>query len=43
MFRVSDCIGNGIGIAIPEATKWQRIGNQINVAFTFARGLRKQL
>jgi hypothetical protein len=24
-------------LAVPQATKWQRIGNQIDAAFTFAR------
>jgi hypothetical protein len=37
MLRVTDCIRDGIGIAIPQPTEWQRIGNQINAAFIFAR------
>jgi hypothetical protein len=35
--RVARCIRDGIGIAIPEPTEWQRIGNEINAAFIFAR------
>jgi hypothetical protein len=30
MLRVTDCIRDGIGIAIPQPTEWQHIGNQIN-------------
>jgi hypothetical protein len=36
MLSVSDCIRDGIGIAIPQPTEWERIGNQINAAFMFA-------
>jgi hypothetical protein len=35
--RVADCIRDGIGIAIPQPTKRQRIGNEIDAAFVFAR------
>jgi len=34
---VTDCIRDGIGVAIPQPTEWQRIGNQINAAFILAR------
>ena len=37
MRRVSDCIRDGIRLAIPQPTEWQRIGNQIGDAFIFAR------
>ena len=37
MPRVADSIRDGIGIAIPQATEWQRIGNQIDVAMIPAR------
>ena len=33
MLRVSDCVW----LAIPQATERQRIGNQIDAAFIFAR------
>jgi len=29
MLGISDCIRDGIGIAIPQPTEWQRLGNQI--------------
>ena len=32
MLRVSDCVGDSIGIAIPQATEWQHFGNQIEAA-----------
>ena len=35
-FRLSDCIRDGIGFAIPQPTERQRIGNQIKAAFIFA-------
>src|SRR6266481_1560899 len=31
--RVADCVG----FAIPQATEWQRIGNQIDAAMIFSR------
>jgi hypothetical protein len=34
MLRVSDCV---IHPAVPQPPEWQRIGNQIDVAFIFAR------
>jgi len=37
MLRVSDCIRDGIWLAVPQATKRQRIGNQIDAAMIFAR------
>ena len=37
MLRISECIRDGASIAIPQPTKWQRIGNQIDAAFIPAR------
>ena len=37
MHRVADCITDRIWLAIPQPTEWQRIGNQIDAAFIFAR------
>jgi hypothetical protein len=37
MRRVSDCILNRIGPVVPQATEWQRIGNQIDAASVLAR------
>jgi len=34
VFGVSDCV---IRFGVPEATEWQRIGDQIDTAFIFAR------
>jgi hypothetical protein len=34
---VVDCVRDGIRLAIPQPTEWQRIGNQIDAAFVFAR------
>jgi len=34
---VSDCVAGRIWLAVPKATKWQRIGNQIDTAMIFAR------
>ena len=36
MSGVIDCIRDGVGIAVPETTEWQHIGNQIDTAFIFA-------
>jgi len=33
--RVADGVRDGIGIAIPQATERQLVGNQINAAFVF--------
>jgi len=30
MFGVSDCIADCVWFAVPQATEWQRIGNQID-------------
>jgi hypothetical protein len=30
MLRVSDCVRDGIQLAIPQPTEWQRIGSQID-------------
>jgi hypothetical protein len=37
MLRVSDCIADRVGFAIPEPTEWQRIGDKIKAAPIFAR------
>jgi hypothetical protein len=29
MLRVSDCIADRVRPAVPQATEWQRIGNEI--------------
>jgi hypothetical protein len=34
---LADCFAHCIRLAIPQATEWQRIGNQIDTAFIFAR------
>jgi hypothetical protein len=34
---VADCIAGSVWLAIPQATEWQRIGNQINAAMIFTR------
>jgi hypothetical protein len=36
MFCVADCVRDGIGIAIPEPTERQRIGNQIDASAILA-------
>jgi hypothetical protein len=33
MLCVSDCIANCIRLAVPQATEWQGIGDQIDAAF----------
>ena len=33
----NDCIADRIRLAVPQATEWQRIGNQIDAAMIFAR------
>ena len=37
MLRISDCIPDCVWFAIPQTTEWQRIGNQIDATFIFAR------
>ena len=37
MLRVVDCVADRVRLAIPQATEWQRIGNQIDAAMIFAR------
>ena len=37
MLCVSDCVHDGIRPGVPQATEWQRIGNQINAALVAAR------
>jgi hypothetical protein len=37
MMCVSNCIRDGIGIAIPQPTDWQRIGNQIDASLIAER------
>jgi hypothetical protein len=34
---VIDCIAQCIRLAIPQPIEWQRIGNEIDAAFVFAR------
>jgi len=33
---VSDCIADCARLAVPQATEWERIGNQIDAAMIFA-------
>ena len=33
MLRVVDCVANCVWLAVPQPTKWQRIGNQIDAPF----------
>jgi len=37
MLGISECVRDGLRPAIPEATEWQRITNQINASTIFAR------
>jgi len=37
MFGVADCVAHRVGLAVPQPTEWQHIGNEINAAFIFAR------
>jgi hypothetical protein len=37
MLCVSECVADCIRLTIPQAPEWQRIGNQIDAAFIFAR------
>jgi hypothetical protein len=37
MLRISDSVRDGVWLAIPQAAKGQRIGNQIDAAMIFAR------
>ena len=37
MFCVVDFVANRVRLAIPQTTEWQRIGDQIDAAFVFAR------
>jgi hypothetical protein len=34
---VADCVTDCVRLAVPQATEWQRIGNQIDAAMIFAR------
>jgi len=34
---IVDRVVHGIWLAVPKATEWQRFGNQIDAAMTFAR------
>ena len=36
MRRLTDCIADRAELAIPQPTEWQRVGNQIDAAFSFA-------
>ena len=35
--RIVHCIADCVRLALPQATKWQRIGNQIDAAMILAR------
>ncbi len=37
MLGVVDCIADCVWLAIPQATEWQRIGDEINAAFVTTR------
>ena len=37
MLCVSDCVHDGIRPGVPQATEWQRVGNEIDAARIFAR------
>jgi len=37
MLYIVDCVADRVWLAVPQATEWQRIGNQINTAFIVAR------
>jgi hypothetical protein len=37
VLRVSDGVRDGVRLAVPQPTEWQRIGNQIDAAFIFGR------
>ena len=37
MLRVANCIADCVWFAIPQATEWQRIGNEIDAASIFTR------
>jgi hypothetical protein len=42
--RVVNCVADCVWLTVPEPTKWQRIGNQIDAAMIFAGvGLRKRV
>src|SRR5437773_6271801 len=35
--RVADCVTDRIRLSVPQATEWQRVGNQIDAAMIFTR------
>jgi hypothetical protein len=35
MLRVAGCVADRVRLGIPQATEWQRIGNQIDAAMIF--------
>jgi hypothetical protein len=37
MLCIPDCVARRVWFAVPQATEWQRIGNQIDAAMIFAR------
>jgi hypothetical protein len=37
MLRISDCVADCVWLSVPQATEWQRIGNQIDAAMIFAQ------
>ena len=40
--RVVKCFVDCVWLAVPEATKWQRIGDQIDAIRLYGDGLRKR-
>ena len=37
MHRIPDCVADCIGLAIPQATEWQRVADEIDAAMIFTR------
>jgi hypothetical protein len=37
MLVIVDCVADGARVAMPQPTEWQRIGDEIDAAFIFAR------
>ena len=35
--RIVKCVADCVWLAVPQATEWQRIGNQVDTAMVFAR------
>jgi hypothetical protein len=34
---IADCVAHCVTLTIPQSTEWQRVGDQIDAAFIFAR------